>query len=271
MMDTLNEKMPMPHEPSLPPNLQDLMSRFLSGQFDAHAAGLAAFDPAEVTPYEAGPVQPIDPRAAWQEALAATAHYPSTLDSTKTQPPPHWPQLVGAHEPVVALALCVGNFPQLVRNFHQILQNTDLRQLCPSAGRPVAAPALTTWAHETAATGRFPAALVSLAALRLAKQFDEADKLIAAADATVPAEWRDAWENEKAALAWHRGDCAKARDLWQRQPASLPVRFNRAMAELFLGDKAAARTALAKVVAELPETSAWHHLARLYSALAERR
>jgi hypothetical protein len=261
----------MPQEKAQQPSLQDLMARFVAGQAGAHAAGLASFEPGEVMPYEAGPVQPIDAKLAWHEALAATAHYPSALDSAQTPAPPHWPQLVSSHEPVVALAFCVGNFPQLVRNFHQILQSTELSKLRPAGGRPVAVPVLVSWAHQSAAGKEFPAALLALGALRLAKQFEEADQLVAALDGAVPGTWRAAWDNEKAALAWHRGAYAEARELWRRQPASLPVRFNLAMADLFSGSAADAHAALTGVVAELPEASAWHHLARLYLTLAAMR
>jgi hypothetical protein len=49
------------------------------------------------------------------------------------------------------------------------------------------------------------------------------------------------------------------------------VLFNRGMAALFLGESADARAALSRAVALLPESSAWHHLARLYLTLAEAR
>jgi hypothetical protein len=51
----------------------------------------------------------------------------------------------------------------------------------------------------------------------------------------------------------------------------VPVLFNRGMAALFLGDAAEARTCLNQAVQQLPEESAWHHLGRLYLALAESR
>lgn len=261
----------MSQETSVQPSLQDLMARFLSGQAQAHAGGLAAFDAAEVTPYEAGPVQPVDAAAAWGEALVAVAQGRTAIDAAKMSPPLHWPQLVAGHEPVVALAFCAGNFPQLVRNFHQILQTEDLTKLCPVSGRPTPAPQLAEWAQHIATKKQFPAALVALGALRLAKQFDEAGLVIAALASAVPAEWRGAWDNETAALAWHRGACTQARDLWRKQAPSLAVRFNLAMAELFLGNANAAQAALARVVGELPETTAWHHLARLYLTLAEMR
>ena len=258
----------MPTETFVQPSLQDLAARLLAGQIGAHASGLAAFEPNEVTPYEAGPVQPINPETAWREAVVAL-----TYCGVQEVPaaPPHWPHLVANHEPVVALAFCVGNFPQLVRNFHQILQSRELTSLRPVAGRPTLAPQVSAWAEQCAANPEFPKALVALGALRLAKQFDEADRLVAALDSAVPAEWQAAWDNEKAALAWHRGDMLAALTAWRGMSPSLPVRFNMAMAELFSGDAAAARVRLTDVVREMPESSAWHHLARLYLTLATMR
>lgn len=258
--------------PQIPvqPKLDELMSRYLNRQAGAHADGLATFDAGGVTPYEAGPVQPIDPKPAWDEALTALEHFPGA-PTQKLAAPPHWPQLVGSHEPVVALAWCVGNFPQLVRNFHQILHQANLTELKPAGGRSVNAPALVDWTGKVIAQKKFPDALLALGALRLAKQFDEADALVQSLDAEVPKPSRAAWNNELAALAWHRGDADKAQRLWKATEPALPVRFNRGMAELFLGNSKAARAALQEVVGQIPETSAWHHLARLYLALAQQR
>ena len=257
--------------PQMPvqPKLEDLLARYLNRQVGAHADGLATFDASEVTPYEAGPVQPIDPKPAWDEALAALAQG-QPAEARKLSAPPHWPQLVGSHEPVIALAWCVGNFPQLVRNFQQILHQANLMELRPSGGRPMSAPALNDWAQQIIAKKKFPEGLLALGTLRLAKQFDQADALVTSLDKDVPQSWRAAWTNEQAALAWHRGDAEDARRQWSAAEATLPVRFNRGMAELFLGDAKTARSLLQDVVAQTPETSAWHHLARLYLTLAGR-
>jgi len=268
----------MPIETFVQPSLQDLAARLLAGRADAHASGLAVFDLGDVTPYEAGPVQPIEPQSAWREAVAALSYDlpPNQVRGDAEQAPPHWPQLVANHEPMVALAFCVGNFPQLVRNFHQILQSGAPASFRPDSGRPdggriTAAPQLVEWAHDVAAKKQFPTALIALGALRLAKQFDEADRFTTRLDGVVPAAWRPAWDNEKAALAWTRGDVAAARALWSTMASSLPVRFNRAMAELFSGNAQAAGADFADVVKELPESSAWHHLACLYLTLASMR
>lgn len=256
----------MAPETPVQPKLDELLARYLKRQTEAHQAGLATFDPGEVTPYEAGPVQPIDPKLAWEEATAALV---GVQETGKLQAPPGWPQLVAGHEPAVALAFCVGNFPQLVRNFHTILQQADLTELRPQPGRPTPVPGLEEWANQVAAKGKYPQVLLALASLRLAKLFDQADQFIQANEASVPALWQAAWENEKAALAWHRGDVEKALDMWYRQEASVPVLFNRGMADLFLGRAASARQALTQAVQSLPESGAWHHLARLYLTLAK--
>ena len=264
-------------QPQQQPALADLMARYLSRQADAHAAGLATFDPTgEVMPFEAGPVQPVDPRPAWEEAVAVLPFFRAVESKAQSPalstPPPQWASLVAGHEPAVALAFCVGNYPQLLRNLHLILHRAKLTDLRPQHAPAVPTAGLHTglqeWAKETAARNGFPEALLALGALRLARQFDDAAALVKAHEAQVPAEWRDAWANEKAALAWHRGQGAEALAFWQAQQPSMPVLFNRGMALLFFGKPADARAPLTQAVAQLPEAGAWHHLARLYLTLA---
>ncbi|MCS7046734.1 MAG: hypothetical protein NZO58_10290 [Gemmataceae bacterium] len=251
----------------VPPTLDDLLSRYLDRQAAAQGEGLAMFEAGQVTPYDAGPVQPIDPQPAWAEAVTALG---PTWAGVKLAPPPHWPQLVASHEPVVALAWCVGNFPQLVRNFHAILRYDNLAHLRPAGGRPVNAPALLEWAQQVAAQQQFPEAILAVGALRLAQHFDQASWLLETLDRDVPAAWRAVWVNERAALAWHRGDADEAVRQWRAAEPTLPVRFNRAMADLFSGNAVdSVSSRLKELVVHLPETSGWHHLARLYLALAK--
>ena len=58
----------MSSDTSVQPNLGDLLARYLEKQADAQAAGITTFD-GEVMPYEVGPLQPLDPKLAWDEAL----------------------------------------------------------------------------------------------------------------------------------------------------------------------------------------------------------
>jgi tetratricopeptide (TPR) repeat protein len=247
------------------------MARYLRQRAEAQAAGFATPDSAEVVPFEAAPVQPVDPRLAWQEAIAVVSILQPAADTSTWQAPSDWATLVNSHEPAVALAFCLGNFPQLVRNLQPLLQGTLAAKLRPVVGRPLPVPALLSWVDEAAAQNDPARLLLAVAALRLARHFDRAAQLLQAHASNVPAEWKAAWTNEEAALAWHRGKAQEALRLWQQQPASVPVLFNRGMAALFLDQPAEARASLAKAVAQLPEDSAWHHLGRLYLALAEMR
>jgi tetratricopeptide (TPR) repeat protein len=213
-------------------------------------------------------VQPVDPAPAWREGVRALTFL--TPSATALKAPPGWPTLVAAHEPIVSLAFCIGNFPQMMRNLHLLLHGNPAK-LRPTPGQPIDLPELLAWAAKVAGKKQYPELLVALGSLRLARQFEAADRVIGQHDVTVPEEWRAAWENEKAALAWHRGNAEEALASWQKQKESVPVLFNRGMAALFLGRTADAAKSLAKVVSMLPESSAWHHLARLYLTLAQTR
>src|SRR5580700_5272476 len=130
---------PRPQGTPVQPNLSSLLARYLDRQASAHNDGLAAAEIGEVVPYEVGPVQPIDARPAWEESVAVAKWY-APVEPRSWQAPPQWSQLVAAHEPATALPFCVGNFPQLVRNFQALTQAANVSDLRPSAGRPVPVP-----------------------------------------------------------------------------------------------------------------------------------
>jgi tetratricopeptide (TPR) repeat protein len=253
------------------PPLAELLALYLQRQVTAHTDGLAHAEVGEVVPFEAAPVQPIDARVAWEDAVQVLPWVHGKGETRSLKAPPHWPQLVAGHEPLVAVTFCLGSFPQLLRNFQPLIQAANLGKLRPQPGRPSDVPALLDWADQASAGKKYPQILLALGALRLAKQFDKAGQLLKAHQAAVPAEWRAAWENEAAALAWQRGDAETAYAMWQAQAESVPVLFNRGMAALFLDRPAEARTWLSKAVGQLPEASTWYHLARLYLTLAETR
>jgi len=253
----------MNRETPVQPTLEALMAGYVRRQAEAEALGLGHGEGAEVTPYEAGPVQPIDPKLAWDEGLAALSYFGIAAKGFKA--PTGWAQLVAMAEPQIAVPFCVGNYPQLVRDFHKLLQQADWTPQRHVDSTPVNAPAVIEWAHKATS---FPQRIFALATLRLAKQYDRARGL---ASAAVPMEWQAAWDNELAALAWQEGRADAARTLWRKQPPTLPIRFNLAMAELFIGGGTSVKEELEAVMADLPESSAWHHLARLYHTLGVMR
>jgi hypothetical protein len=252
-----------------PDSLANLFTRYLQRQITAQAEGLAIADPdGQALPHEAAPVQPVDPRLAWEDALAVVRHFPKARDEARWSVPPEWPALVAGQEPAIALAFCVGNYPQMVRNLHPLLAGGDLTLLGSPPSRLACAPAaLLQWATQT---HEFPQILLAASVLRLVRRFDEAADLLQA-KAGVPVVWEPVCANEEAALLWHRGRGEEALAHWHKQKACAPILFNRGMAALFLGRVSEARTALTAAVEQLPETSAWHHLGHLYLALAAAR
>jgi hypothetical protein len=253
------------HQPSNRPAalpLAEMFTRYLQRQADAQAQGLGFPEPsADVTPYEAVSVQPVDPALAFKDTLEVRRFFPG-IEQGAWPAPPEWPAVVAAHESEVSVAFCLGNFPQLVRNLHPLLTG-GVTAVRVNVGHPLAVPALLEWAGQA----REPQTrLLAAGALRLARQFDEAGELL---NKVTAQEWQAFRANEEASLAWHRGETEAAFQMWQGQEPSIPVLFNRGMAALFLAQTEAAHDALGRAAAGLPETSSWYHLTRLYLTLAD--
>lgn len=248
---------------SNPLSVAELLSRYLHRQVDAHTQGLGYAEPGdEATPFESAPVQPVDPQLAWQDAVAVASYFGQA--EVKWSVPAEWATLVNQQEPAVAVAFCLGNYPQLVRNPHPLLTSapTALRQ---SGGVPLAVPAIQAWAEQSKEE---PRRYLAAGLLRLARQFARAEELLRAEPSAT---WRAVHANEVAALAWHRGLGEKAIALWQAETDSVPVLMNRGMAAVFLGRGEEAIVPLDAAIAQLPEVSAWYHLAQVYRTLAEAR
>jgi len=257
---------PSEHAPAVP--LSELFKNYLQRQVSAQEEGLGFPEStAEVLPYDTAPVQPLDPKLAWEEARGVLRSLPELTAPRTWSVPPEWPQLVAGYEPVVALAFCLGNFPQLVRDLHPLLAGGDLTAWRPRGQRSLATSTLTEWARRQTDTAHL---LLAAGVLRLAREFDQAANVLGQVTAVEP-EWQKVKANEEAALAWHCGNGTAALKLWQAQEATVPVLFNRGMACLFLGQAAEAKLHLAQAVAALPDSSSWHHLGHLYLALADAR
>jgi hypothetical protein len=244
------------HRPTGQPRLADLMARYLGRQTAAVAAGMEAARTGEVEPHEAVPVHSVDPKQAWDEATAVLSHFGG---AAKVKSPMEWPNLVAAQPSHTGLAFAAGNFPQMVRDVVPLYRSAEDLSALPL---PDAAPLEFTGEFGPA---EFPHLILAAGALRLARQYAAAEKLL---KTPAPAKWAEVWANEYAALLWHQGRKAEAIQRWRDVSDSVPVKFNRGMAALFTGRMADARTDLRRAVEQTPEASGWHHLGRLYLALA---
>lgn len=246
------------------PSLSDLMVRFLATHSDAAFGAAVESAEGEVEPHEVVTGFRVDHRTAWTDATA-------TLPGATNSPPSDWASFAAQPATAFALSMAIGNFPQRVNDLHPLLTEFDPAELRPS-GSQAPSPGLSglrTWLVREAKKNQTVAALLAAGVARAIGEFDWAAELLAAAEPLCSGEYRDAWENEQAALLWHRGRCEEALAAWQAMKDSPAVLFNRGMALLFLNKPAEARTLLTKAVDALPDSSGWNDLARLYITVTE--
>jgi tetratricopeptide (TPR) repeat protein len=245
-----------------------LFRQYLEKHTAARATGLAEVGPAEVVPFDAVPLQPVDPKAAWGAAVEAARFYGNGATSMPTVPP-GWPQLVAQCEPELALPFCLGNYPQLVRTLAPFIGPTELVRLRPTGGRARRNASVDEDPVLANPTNHPVQPLLNAALFRLMKDFDRATEVLRKHADKVPAEYRTAWANEEAALAWQGGRAEEARASWESQPDSAPVLFNRGLAALFSDRTTDARSLLKKAISQISDDSPWYHLGSFYIAVAE--
>lgn len=260
----------MSRTPSVPPTIAELTAGFLRRTQDAETLTAAADALGDVQPHEVTVGYRAEPRLAWQESLEVLTAFGRKADSIPA--PTEWGSLVARQDGAAALPFALANYPQRVRELGNLLQAGDLGQLLSdSAANGQVSSGLLRWGTRHLESGELPHVLIVAATYRAAGDFVRAAEALKQLKATVAGEWQPVLANEEAALLWHRGDHQAAADLWANLPDSVPVRFNRGMADLFLGRPTEARKHLQAAVAGLADTSAWHHLASLYLTLANIR
>lgn len=245
------------------PSLADLTAAFLTTRSDAAAAAVEPVG-GEVEPHEVAAGFRVEPRTAWADATA-------TLPASPAATPTEWAALVGLPTAVYAVPMAAGNFPQQVKDVAPLLGRFTPAALRPSADS-VPTPGLSglrTWVAREAKKQTVDSVLLAAGVARAAGDLDWAAELLAGVEAMCAGDDRARWENERAALAWQRGDAADALSRWEALPASPAVLFNRGMALLFLGRATEARKPLTAAIDALPEASGWRDLAELYRTLAE--
>jgi tetratricopeptide (TPR) repeat protein len=251
-----------------PPTIAELTAGYLGRTADAETLISAVDALGDVEPHEVSVGLRAEPRLAWQESLEVLSYLVPTRASLSA--PAEWGGLVVRQKAVSALPFSLGSYPQRVRELTSLLQARDLKTLLPKTVESGTAPSgLVRWANAQIERKELPHALIAAAIFRCANDFENAEATLKSLGGSIDPQWAAVLENERAALAWERGDFQTARAFWAAMPESAPVLFNRGMAELFLGSRLAAAKSLRAAAAMLPETSAWHHLANLYLVVSE--
>lgn len=189
-----------------------------------------------------------DPRTAFNDAILPIKLLGGTA---QTDLPPEWSAFVQLESPVVALPMAAGVFPQRVRDLTVFLESA------PNSLRPTANQAtqgftpIRNWAAKNES---------NWLARGIARTLG--DEIDPPAGSDVLA------RNELAADLWLAGRCEEAVAVWLELPASPVVSFNRGMGLLFTGRATEAVAYLKLAADQLPDTSGWSHLARLYHSLA---
>jgi len=255
------------------PSLGELLARFLHSQAEAEFEMIP--EAGEVELHQPSGLLGPDARTVLGDALepaiclldgAASA----SLRKSEVKPPAEWQGLVRNLEPRPAIACCVGNYPQLVKDFTPLLALESVDALRPQPGRPVDFFGVDAWAEERLARHRPAEALFAVGMFRLGHQFDKARDLLDRVREVTGSSWKPLLDNEAAALDWSQGDLERAAEAWARHPAAdnPVILFNRGLTALCLEEPNAARL-LERAANAWPDRNAWRHLASVYFTLSE--
>src|SRR5262249_46289207 len=153
----------------------------------------------------------IDAGLAWAEALEAGESF--GLATSSVQCPAGWAEIVADTASVAAVPMCLGNFPQMVRDIKALAEADKLPSLRPL---PLAAPMDASGAKSWRSSDTTPASLLVRAGLlRLHGHYAEAKETLALMT-EGRGKVRSALFNERAALAWHQGNYEEALELWSQ-------------------------------------------------------
>lgn len=251
------------------PTISELTAQVVTKMEDAEMVASALDELGQVEPHEMTVGLRTDPRTAWTQSIEALG---TAVDQLKVTAPSDWGRLIVRQNAVAALPFAIGNYPQRVRELGTLIQTNDLSKLLEQSKQDSdVSKNLGQWCEKHIESGKMPQAMIAAALYRVSGDLETASRTLEVLVKTAPFEWTTTLENERAALLWETGRHAQARAMWESLPDTNPVMFNRGMAALFMGDAKSAIAQLRKLVSQLPESSAWHHLASVYLALAEMR
>ena len=259
-------------EPSNCPKLETLLRSFLLKRMQEPSGGGSE---SEVEPYSGLVASPSALRAARICAVAAAdmllpSDAAAAFRSDEFEFPREWTGMVHKQITVAAVPFALANYPQLVQDVTPLFPENSLAEAVRSQpGYETGDLASSGEAHVAA--GRLAEALFTAAALRQARQIEDADRLLHAVQEKAPAAWADLLANEEAALVFRSGIFPHAQRLWQENPKqdSPVIQFNLGLVALCLDRPEKAAEHLRRAIELLPDSNPWQALAQIYLTRAE--
>jgi hypothetical protein len=242
------------------PTLQELLAKYL-----AQSAEAPVLPVSEVEPHQAALPAWTEPRAVWGEALRTAQLLLPAQAAWQCEVSAAWAKLLGESGTQGAVTFCLGHVPQLLYDVTPLLTKGRQALKLPEP-RPDAGPAPEGSLTKNAS---LPEKFLHTACLRMAGHFAAAEQQLMALAKEGGSEYALLLANERAALAWQRGDVKAAVQLWSTRAEQPVFAFNLGLAALCQGDVTTAATHLKKAAGALPESDPWHHLAHVYLTLAE--
>jgi hypothetical protein len=250
------------------PSVAALTARFLARRADNPTPEADACT-IGVEPHEAISGFRTDTLTTWAEAVAA-----ARIGAGLTDTPPasaSWGRVSRQLPSRSAVAMCVGNFPQLLGDLSRLFAEPGLSHHAktttggtgPGASDILSSDRALKYSPEWAI-------LLNAAGFRLSGDFASAEATLRASESKFTGRWQSVFQNELAAILWDSGRYEDAISAWRQLPDETLKAFNLGMAALFTGHTATAKDHLTRASQLIPETSGWNHISRIYLALCEK-
>jgi tetratricopeptide (TPR) repeat protein len=242
------------------PSIASLMGRYLASRQES----VTCIEPdlSEVEPHDAATGFRAAIHTTWAETTAVFRLL--GLKSERVSAPPEWAAFVASDE-VGLSPFAAGFAPQRLRLPTQM---NGLQSFGPRISNAQNFSTLRGWVRKTLRSQSATQLLVAAGIATSLGDWSDAESALNAAESLCTKEWSTAWQNQKAAMLWRKGDHQAAISIWSSLPHHGLKCFNLGLAQWQLGQTAEAVKLLEEAADQLPEHSGWSHLARLYATLA---
>ena len=247
-------------EMRMQPSLNELLSRYLNDP-SQHSGSLnnrlGMMEPYEVQ----GAFRP-DARQTWRDATSVMELF--GLKSETLTIAPEWDSFTDLERTLPLLPIGFGLFPQ------RVSATIDWNGSLSNATTPVPGfSRLRQWLNDSISHENPKRLLIASGIAATLGDTERAVQLIQAAQPHCDAGWQPVWRNQKDAVAFLTGTASDG--LFPQERSDPLTQFNRGVLALHDDNPTMAHSEFESATSIMPETSSWHHLAKLYQSVAEMR